>query len=138
MAPQIAVKRAYEPPAKDDGQRFCVDRMWPRGVKKEALHVQEWIKELAPSTELRQWFSHDPERWQEFQQRYAAELDENCEAWEPLVEAAKHGKVTLVYGAKDEEHNNAVALRAYLLRQLKGQRRSEHSGAAGTAAQHEQ
>ncbi|KAL4439408.1 hypothetical protein ABPG77_008737 [Micractinium sp. CCAP 211/92] len=130
MAPQIAVKRAYEAPAKEDGHRVLVDRMWPRGVKKEALNVQEWMKEVAPTSELRQWFNHDPERWEEFQRRYSAELDNNCDVWAALAEAARHGKLTLVYGAIDELHNNAVALRAYLLGRLKPQAQQGRGSAA--------
>lgn len=114
----IKIRRAYEEPGPEDGRRFLVDRLWPRGVKKEALQVEGWIKEVAPSDELRRWFDHDPERWDEFKQRYAAELDERPEQWRPLLEAAREGDVTLVYATRDEEHNNAVALRAYLQEKL--------------------
>ena len=110
----FAAKRAYEAPSPGDGARYLVDRMWPRGVAKSALHVENWLKDAAPSTELRRWFGHDPGKWNEFRKRYFAELDRNQAAWMPLLEAARKGPVTLVYGAKDEEHNNAVALAEYL------------------------
>ena len=113
-AKMIQIKRAYAPATADDGSRFLVDRIWPRNVKREALQIDAWIKEVAPSTELRQWFNHDPDKWAEFQRRYAAELDQNPPAWEPILEAANTNKVTLVYAAKDEEHNNALALQQYL------------------------
>jgi len=114
----IKIKRAYEPPAKADGRRFLVDRIWPRGVKKEDLALESWTKEVAPSSKLRKWFDHDPAKWDEFKKRYAAELDDNREAWEPLLSAAREGTITLVYGARDETHNQAVALKAYLERKL--------------------
>jgi uncharacterized protein YeaO (DUF488 family) len=113
----IRVKRVYEPAAPDDGARFLVERLWPRGVKKEALPLDGWLRDVAPSTALRQWFGHDPSRWEEFQRRYAAELDTRPEAWRPLLEAARRGPVTLLYSARDQEHNNAVALQRYLARQ---------------------
>ncbi len=113
--PQVQVKRAYEAPAPDDGTRILIDRLWPRGIKKEALKLDHWDKELAPSTELRQWFGHDPKRWAEFQKRYAEELHSKQSALGALREMAREGHVTLVYGAHDEKHNNAVALRDLLL-----------------------
>src|SRR5579884_1417795 len=112
----IAVKRAYDAPSEKDGRRILVDRVWPRGVRKEELHLDGWYRELAPSTQLRKWFGHDPERWSEFQKRYQAEL-KNADAREALQELAtmaKRGKVTLLFGARDEEHNQAVVLRDYL------------------------
>lgn len=112
----MQVKRAYEAPTPDDGTRILVDRLWPRGIKKEALALDQWAKELAPSTELRQWFNHDPERWIEFQQRYARELQAHTPALEALRTQARKGRITLVYGAHDEAHNNAVALRSILLK----------------------
>jgi uncharacterized protein YeaO (DUF488 family) len=114
----IAIKRAYEPPSKKDGRRILVDRVWPRGVTKDALRVDAWYKDLAPSTPLRKWFGHDPERWAEFQKRYAAELRKSHarETLEELSTFAKRHKLTLVYGARDEEHNQAVVLRDYLKR----------------------
>jgi uncharacterized protein YeaO (DUF488 family) len=110
----IKVKRAYDPAAASDGERFLVDRLWPRGIAKENLPMKAWLKDIAPSQELREWFGHDAARWDEFQRRYFAELDSKAEALAPLRESARHGDVTLVYSAKDAEHNNAVALRAYL------------------------
>lgn len=112
---RIRIKRAYEPAAADDGARILIDRLWPRGVKEEALVLDQWAKELAPSTELRQWFGHDPDRWPAFRQRYAAELRAHAELLEFLRLLARKGTVTLVYGAHDVEHNNAVALRQLLL-----------------------
>ena len=112
----IAVKRAYEAPAAKDGRRILVDRVWPRGVGKEELRLDGWYRELAPSTPLRKWFGHDPERWAGFQKRYLAEL-RRAELRDPLDELAKlgkRGKLTLVYGARDEEHNQAIVLRDYL------------------------
>ena len=114
----IQVKRAYQVTDAEDGTRYLVDRIWPRGIKKEDLNLDEWLKEVAPSDSLRNWFGHDPEKWEEFQRRYFAELDDKPEAWEPILEAARKGKVTLLFSAKDEEHNNAVALKAYLEKQL--------------------
>jgi uncharacterized protein YeaO (DUF488 family) len=112
----IAVKRAYEAPSAKDGRRILVDRVWPRGVSKDELQLDAWYRELAPSTELRKWFGHDPERWSEFQKRYRAELKraDAREALQELATIGKRGKVTLVYGASDEEHNQAVVLRDYL------------------------
>jgi uncharacterized protein YeaO (DUF488 family) len=114
MAFDIAVKRVYEAPDKADGQRVLVDRVWPRGVAKKDAALKLWLKEIAPSNELRKWFGHDPERWSEFQRRYRAELDANKEAVAQLLGLLREGKVTLLYGAHDEAHNNAVALAAYL------------------------
>ena len=110
----IQLKRAYDPVSKDDGIRFLVERLWPRGVKKTALHLDAWLKDVAPSTELRQWFSHDPSRWIEFQRRYFAELNANPKTVEPILQANRRGRVTLVYSSRDKEHNNAVALKAFL------------------------
>ena len=107
----IQLKRAYEKASKEDGQRFLVERLWPRGVKKSSLPIAGWLKDAAPSTELRKWFGHDPARWQEFRRRYFAELKTRPEAWMPLVEAARKGTITLIYSSHDTEHNNAVALR---------------------------
>ena len=114
MAFDIAVKRVYEPPAKADGQRVLVDRIWPRGVAKKDAELTLWLKEIAPSDELRKWFGHEPERWAEFQKRYRAELDANGEAVAQLRRLLRESKVTLLYGAHDEAHNNAVALAGYL------------------------
>ena len=113
----IQVKRVYDPPDAKDGARFLVERLWPRGIKKEALQMQDWLKDVAPSGELRRWFSHDPAKWREFQRRYFEELDSNREAWQPLLQAARRRNVTLLYSARDTEHNNAVALKEYLEKQ---------------------
>ena len=110
----IVVKRIYEPASKTDGYRVLVDRLWPRGVKKEDAALDAWAKELAPSTALRNWFGHDPARWEGFRHRYAGELDELASFWRPLVVHAERHRVTLLYGARDEEHNQALALKMYL------------------------
>lgn len=115
----IQIKRVYEPAAHSDGQRFLVERLWPRGIRKEALVLTAWSKDVAPSRELREWFNHDPARWRGFQRRYRAELDGNPEAWRPLLEAARQGRLTLLFSARDTEHNNAAALKAYLEEHLK-------------------
>lgn len=113
----IRCRRAYDEPRDDDGVRVLVDRYWPRGVSKEALELDAWKKELAPSDELREWFDHDPDRWEAFRERYHLELEEHKEAVGELLEAHRAtGTLTLVYGARDTEHNNAVALRDYLRR----------------------
>ncbi|MEC5213621.1 uncharacterized protein YeaO (DUF488 family) [Polaromonas sp. CG_9.5] len=114
-ASHIRIKRAYEPPAPGDGTRILIDRLWPRGVKKETLALSQWNKALSPSTELRQWFGHDPALWLEFRRRYAAELLLHAEQLDILRALARQGTVTLVYGAHDETHNDAVALREFLL-----------------------
>jgi uncharacterized protein YeaO (DUF488 family) len=111
---QIRLRRAYEAPGKDDGTRILVDRVWPRGVSKEDLRLDFWAKNIAPSTELRHWFGHDPEKWNEFRRRYSDELDENDAAVEELLSKVEGKRLTLVYGARDEQHNNAVALKEYL------------------------
>lgn len=110
----IRTKRAYEDPADEDGTRILVDRIWPRGRSKEELALDDWNKEVAPSDGLREWFDHDPRKWAAFKQKYAKELETNEEAWRPLLEAAEEGTLTLVYGAKDTEHNNAEALKRFL------------------------
>ncbi|TPN01828.1 DUF488 domain-containing protein [Mesorhizobium sp. B2-1-3A] len=114
MTFDIAVKRIYEAPDKADGQRVLVDRIWPRGVSKEHAALALWLKEIAPSDELRKWFGHEPARWAEFRERYRVELDGNDEAVAQLRGLLGEGKVTLLYGAHDEAHNNAVALAGYL------------------------
>ena len=113
----ILLKRAYEPAARDDGQRFLVERLWPRGVRKADLRLDGWFKDVAPSPELRKWFGHDPKRWTEFRRRYFAELKRHEGALAPLRDAIRAGPVTLVYGARDTEHNAAVALRDFLSRE---------------------
>ena len=111
---QIWLKRAYEEPGERDGTRILVDGIWPRGVSKEDLKIDLWLKEIAPSKDLRKWFGHDPEKWNEFRRRYFAELEERGEAVDVLLSKAREGRVTLVFGARDERHNNAVALKEYL------------------------
>jgi uncharacterized protein YeaO (DUF488 family) len=114
----IRIKRAYESPSGEDGSRFLVDALWPRGVKKDALHIEAWLREVAPSKELRQWFAHEPSRWAEFKRRYSAELKRKPAAWRPLLDAARKGNVTLVFGARDTEHNNAAVLKDFLKQRL--------------------
>lgn len=114
----IDLKRAYDRPARSDGHRILVDRIWPRGIVKADLRIDAWLKELAPSNGLRKWFGHDPKKWGEFKKRYAGELEQHAEAFEQLVEIAKARHVTLVFAAKDTEHNNAVALKEHLERRL--------------------
>ena len=113
----MKLKRVYEKPSKDDGRRILVDRLWPRGLTKEKANVDLWLKEIAPSTSLRKWFDHDPGKWKEFQKRYQQELNNNKEQVALLKEQLKKGAVTLVYGAKDEEHNEALVLKEWLGRQ---------------------
>ncbi|HJP58742.1 MAG TPA: DUF488 family protein [Gemmatimonadaceae bacterium] len=110
----IELKRVYEPPLPTDGRRILVDRLWPRGLSKRAAHVNEWLKEVAPSTELRKWFGHDPKKWQEFRRRYRRELRAHRAAVERIARLATRRRVTLVYGAKDNVHNDAVVLAAVL------------------------
>jgi uncharacterized protein YeaO (DUF488 family) len=115
----IRTKRTYDPPARADGRRFLVERLWPRGMKKQDLELDAWLKDVAPSTELRRWFGHRPERWTEFRRRYMKELDGRPEAWRPLLEASKKHAVTLLYSARDVEHNGALVLRDYLARRAR-------------------
>ncbi|RDU95751.1 DUF488 domain-containing protein [Trinickia dinghuensis] len=115
---RIDIARAYDTLGQDGPARYLVDRMWPRGVTKESLGIEAWLRDVAPSTELRRWFGHDPERWEEFRQRYCDELDANPTSWQPLAEAAKHGPIMLLFGARDRDHNQAVVLRDYLVRKL--------------------
>lgn len=115
---RIGLRRAYAAPARGDGARVLVDRVWPRGVRKDELQLAAWLKEAAPSTELRKWFGHDPARWTAFRERYFAELDTRPEPVARLLDFCRKGRVTLVFGARDEAHNNAVALRDYLVRAL--------------------
>jgi uncharacterized protein YeaO (DUF488 family) len=114
----IQIKRAYDPPGTDDGPRILVDRLWPRGMNKEALRLDRWQKDVAPSDSLRRWFGHDPNKWDEFCQRYFDELNSKPDTWQPLLTAARQGKVTLLFSAKDLKYNNAVALKIYLEKQL--------------------
>jgi uncharacterized protein YeaO (DUF488 family) len=114
-AKSVKLKRAYEPAAREDGTRVLVDRLWPRGVKKEDAAIERWAKELSPSTALRKWFGHDPARWPEFRRRYAEELSQHLEELEELRALARQDPITLVYSAHDELHNDAIVLREVLL-----------------------
>jgi uncharacterized protein YeaO (DUF488 family) len=120
----IKLKRVYEAPEAADGTRILVERLWPRGTKKEDVQMHAWLKEAAPSAELRRWFGHDPARWDAFRARYWAELDAAPAAWQPILQAARAGAVTLLFSSHDLEHNNAVALKAY----LDARRSPPHSG----------
>jgi uncharacterized protein YeaO (DUF488 family) len=115
----IQLKRAYDAAEPTDGTRFLIERLWPRGVKKASLPIEAWLKDAGPSTELRKWFSHDPAKWDEFRKRYFHELTANPDAWEPVLEAARQGTVTLIYSSHDTEHNNAVALEEFLNNHLR-------------------
>jgi uncharacterized protein YeaO (DUF488 family) len=115
----VKLKRAYEPPAANDGARFLVERLWPRAVRKADLPIDGWLRDVAPSTALRRWFAHDPPKWPEFRRRYFLELRERPAALEPLLVAARKGPTTLVYSASDTEHNAAVALRDHLVGELR-------------------
>jgi uncharacterized protein YeaO (DUF488 family) len=110
----IQLKRAYDAASPSDGKRFLVERLWPRAIKKENLPLDDWLKDAAPSTGLRKWFSHDPAKWKEFKRRYFAELKSRPDALEPIIKAARHGRATLIFSSHDTEHNNAVALKEYL------------------------
>ncbi len=114
MKRTIETKRAYERASSDDGTRFLVERLWPRGVKKTDLPLDAWLKDVAPSTELRKWFAHDPSKWSEFRKRYFRELDVNPTAWQPILDSLSRGRVTLIFSSHDASHNNAIALKEYL------------------------
>jgi uncharacterized protein YeaO (DUF488 family) len=114
MTKNIRTKRVYDPVASDDGARVLVDRVWPRGISKETAALTLWLKDIAPSTKLRKWFGHDPSRWLEFRRRYHRELEENQAVIQQLHDVMKKGRVTLIYSAHDQEHNQAVALAEYL------------------------
>jgi uncharacterized protein YeaO (DUF488 family) len=115
----IKTKRVYEKPTASDGIRLLIDRVWPRGLKKDELALDGWLKEVAPSDRLRKWFAHDPRKWKEFQRRYSAELRAKADRWAVILERARDCNVTLLYGARDSEHNNATALKEFLERQQK-------------------
>lgn len=115
----IKLKRVYDAVSSADGTRFLVERLWPRGISKARLRVDAWLKAVGPSTSLRKWFNHDPNRWDEFRLRYVRELGARPEAWRPIVSAARRGRVTLVYSSHDTAHNNAVALQAFLQRKIR-------------------
>ena len=113
----LKIKRVYEEAEASDGVRFLVERLWPRGMKKEELKMNAWLKDVAPSPALRSWYAHEPSRWKEFQQRYRTELEENPDAWKPIL-AAGQGNVTLLYSARDTEHNSALLLKSFLEEQM--------------------
>lgn len=112
----VKIKRIYDPVSSDDGKRILIDRLWPRGVKKEEAKIDEWLRDVAPSDELRKWFSHDPSKYQEFKKRYVKELEKKSELLERIKKEAKKEAVTLLFSAKDTEHNNATALKEILSR----------------------
>jgi uncharacterized protein YeaO (DUF488 family) len=112
----LRMKRAYDPPSEDDGFRILVDRIWPRGMSRDQIQIDLWLKDVAPSDELRRWFGHDPSRWDEFKERYHQELADKDDLIDQISEKVSSGDVTLVFGSKDEKLNNAVALKEYLLR----------------------
>lgn len=114
-ASHLRLKRAYDPATPDDGTRILIDRLWPRGVRKDEAALDDWMKDIAPSTELREWFGHDPKRWPEFQRRYRTELHQHTQELDRIRSLAKKKTVTLIYGAHDQEHNDAVVLRQVLL-----------------------
>ncbi|HKJ33487.1 MAG TPA: DUF488 domain-containing protein [Balneolales bacterium] len=116
---KIRTKRVYDDPEDDDGHRYLVDRLWPRGMKKEALKMDGWLKSLAPSTELRKWFHHDSGKWDEFKSRYFEELAKQPEAWQTFIDENKDNTITLLYAAKDREHNQALVLKEFLLNKMK-------------------
>ena len=115
----LRIKRVYEDTESSDGTRFLVERLWPRGIKKEKLKMKAWLKDAAPSQVLRKWYGHDVEKWEEFQRRYRAELESHPDAWSPILDAARHGDVTLLYSARDVEHNSARVLREFIEQQAK-------------------
>jgi len=112
----IKIKRVYEEPDRNDGERILVDRLWPRGLTKEKAHVDLWLKEIAPSTELRKWFDHDPEKWKSFCGRYETEIRQKDDLIKVLKQKARQGTITLIYGARDEKHNEALVLKQFLER----------------------
>ena len=118
----IRVKRTYDPPARGDGRRILVERLWPRGVRKNALPLDAWMKDVAPSTALRRWFGHRLQRWNEFRRRYRGELIANPGAWAPIARASTRGTVTLLYSAHDTLHNSALVLRDFLVGQARKRR----------------
>ena len=125
----IKLRRVYEQEDRGNGPRYLIERLWPRGVKKASLHINGWLKDAGPSTGLRKWFHHDPEKWQEFRRRYFEELDRAPEVLAPVLEAARKGTVTLLYSSHDTEHNNAVALKEYIERKMRiGSRAAGHAG----------
>jgi uncharacterized protein YeaO (DUF488 family) len=115
----IKTKRVYELPESDDGKRFLVDRIWPRGIRRDSLKLDGWLKDVAPGDALRKWYGHDPSKWGEFRRRYFIELDSNPQTWQSILETARRNNVTLLYGARETRYNNALALKEYLEERLK-------------------
>ncbi len=115
----LKIKRVYESADASDGVRFLVERLWPRGMKKESLTMETWLKDVSPSASLRRWYRHDPLKWPEFQKRYRAELASNPSAWKPIAEAARRGDVTLLYSARDTKRNSALVLKSFLEKRLR-------------------
>ncbi len=114
----IKIKRVYDEPSRADGKRILIDRLWPRGLKKEDARIDEWIKEIAPSNELRKWFNHDPDKWREFKRRFFTELHGKQEVVDGIISASRKGTVTLLFGSKEERFNNAAALKEYLEKRM--------------------
>ena len=121
----IKIKRVYEPPSHDDGKRILIDRLWPRGLKKEDAHIDEWLKEVAPSNELRKWFDHDPDKWAEFKKRFFTELHGKQDVVDEIISAARKSTVALLFGSKEERFNNAVALKEYIESLVKASERKK-------------
>jgi len=115
----ISLKRVYEKPSTNDGKRILVERLWPRGLKKDEAKIDEWLREAAPSTELRKWYGHDPAKWSEFKERYWKELDKKQDIVSKLAKESQEKKVTFVFAAKEQQYNNAVALKEYIETRLK-------------------
>lgn len=130
----IRIKRVYEPASRGDGARYLVERLWPRGMKKEDLPMDDWLRDVAPSDALRRWFAHDRAKWSEFERRYRRELDATREAWQVLLDAARAGPLTLLYSARDRERNSALVLKAYLEAKAKSAPSAPRARAAGRAA----
>ncbi len=121
----LRIKRVYDTPSRDDGKRILIDRLWPRGLRKEEAHIDEWVKDVAPSTGLRKWFNHDPVKWGEFRRQFFAELDAEQESVDNIIAAARKGTVTLLFGSKEKRYNNAAALKEYLDSRMKAAERKK-------------
>ncbi len=126
----VKIKRGYSRPSKDDGKRILIDRLWPRGIKKDDAWIDDWLRELAPSHELRKWFNHDPNKWREFEKRFFLELEGKRDVIDGLVSTARKGTVTLLFGSKEERFNNAVALRLYIESRMNASERKPHDDGA--------
>ncbi len=121
----LKVKRIYDPPSQDDGKRILIDRLWPRGLRKEDAHIDEWVKGIAPSDGLRKWFNNDPEKWSEFKKRFFSELKGRPDLVDGIVNAARKGTVTLLFGSKEERYNNAMALKEYIEARMRASERKK-------------